>query len=643
MIKTPRSPLIAIILIIYILLARIALARTPVEEEWEVLNLFYKPDELVVSATHYPKPVSQVAENISIVTAEDIQAMNAHSVAEVLNRIPGVFLGGYDRNFGAVSNISIQGSSNYHTLVLVDGVRWNMMGEGHAETTNIPPGIIERIEVVKGPASSAWGSSLGGVVNIITKGLSEADDPWVEGYASYGERNTSDLRAEGAGQLGSARLYAFAGRMDSDGLRANRSYENNQFYSKIQVPLREALSFGFSAGYSEPDLSFGSLPDYDLSSSADFNTFFTTAFVDATITRNLSLNLATHFLKNRFSRDDRVLNGDWWYLNQPGDVLQSIRVKDEKWGGGGKLTWKGKTHTALLGLEFEQGALEDGTNFSPGYDVNGYAIDPNLNTRAVYFNDTVVMHPWALTPGIRYDHNSISGDFVSPSLGATRLVSENLLLRAMIARGFTSPPLTFTSGGGLFLVPNPNLKPENITSCQFGMEAGVAEGIRINTTLFHHKVKDVFFKKWDALGPFMDQWINAGSATRQGFEFVIHTAPFEHFSYFYGATYVHQSPETNYGAKDQISLNVKFTYENPDFLQAQLMGHYLRWDEHPDLMGEYEDTLWDMHISKPISLFQIKQAHLFVTGHNLFNGSLYTDPSYKNPGRWFETGVRMTF
>jgi len=138
------------------------------EEEMKILRMFCKGKDLVVSPTRHPKPISRVAENITVVTAREIEEMNAHTVAEVLNRVPGVFVN-FNQDFGAASLIYIQGSEERHVLVLLDGVAWNFLADGHAETNSIPVGIIERIEVIKGPASSAWGSSLGGVINIITR------------------------------------------------------------------------------------------------------------------------------------------------------------------------------------------------------------------------------------------------------------------------------------------------------------------------------------------------------------------------------------------------------------------------------------------------------------------------------------------
>ena len=119
-------------------------------EEIALLELYYTSKDMVSSTTRSVKPISQVAENISVITAQDIRDMNAHTVNEVLNRVTGVF-SNFNGEFGATSNIYLQGSKDYHTLVLVDGIRWNSVSEKNVRINGIPVEIVERIEIIKGP------------------------------------------------------------------------------------------------------------------------------------------------------------------------------------------------------------------------------------------------------------------------------------------------------------------------------------------------------------------------------------------------------------------------------------------------------------------------------------------------------------
>ena len=124
--------------------------------------MYFTEDELtVVSATRSLKSITRVAENISVVTKEDIELMNAHSVAEALQKVNGVqvkIVGGP----GAFAYPYIQGSEFRHVAVFMDGVLVNMFSDNVADIAMLPVQHIEKIEIIKGPASSVWGSSSAG-------------------------------------------------------------------------------------------------------------------------------------------------------------------------------------------------------------------------------------------------------------------------------------------------------------------------------------------------------------------------------------------------------------------------------------------------------------------------------------------------
>jgi vitamin B12 transporter len=207
------------------------------------LLLFWEQKELYVeTATRTAKPISQVAENMVVVTAKDIADMNAHNVAEVLRRVPGLFVDLTTSDFGSGSNLSIQGAYDRQVTVLLDGVVWNFLAGGNAEVGSIPVQIIDRIEIIKGPASSAWGSALGGVINIITKNAGDSARPKGMLSASYGQKNSQDLNAELYGKGGAVGYYLYAGRQASDGLLNDRSYQRNSFYGKLTAPPPRIIS-----------------------------------------------------------------------------------------------------------------------------------------------------------------------------------------------------------------------------------------------------------------------------------------------------------------------------------------------------------------------------------------------------------------
>ena len=109
------------------------------QKEMDILLMFYKEKDLVISPTRHPKQISRTAENITVITAKDIEQMNVHTVAEVLNRMPCLFLH-FRRDFGANSLSYAQGSEERHMLVLMDGISWNFLSNGGLRPIPYPQG-----------------------------------------------------------------------------------------------------------------------------------------------------------------------------------------------------------------------------------------------------------------------------------------------------------------------------------------------------------------------------------------------------------------------------------------------------------------------------------------------------------------------
>ncbi len=641
-----RIPLILqfCIILFIIVLCSPATAQTP--EEMTVLALFYEEKDLVVTPTRYPKPVSQVAENITVITAKEIQAMNAHTVAEVLNRVPGLFVN-FSQDFGAASMLHVQGSEPRHMLVLLDGVPWTSLSEGSAETNSIPVGIIDRIEIIKGPASSAWGSSLGGVVNILTRPPGDTERPAGSIRASYGKAHTQDYRARISGRAGPVGYYVYAGRQKSDGLRDSRYFDTHTLYAKCTLAISDYVEAGLSMGYSDPHLKTGDLPDYDLIQTGGIRTFFTTASLEAFLAKGLGLHLSVHRLTQKNILTNDALGSG--IIGPPGELYLETVADEEVTGGRGKLVWEKGRHTAVLGVDFDQGELEwilDAGPYLQSWGVPGRsATDTRIDRWAIYANDTIILGKWSFTPGIRFDDNSITGSFISPSLGLTRELGRETVLRASVARGFTSPPLSSSSSGGLFLDPNPLLEPEEVWSFQAGIESGVWKYLWAKATLFRHDLDKAMTRAPYAAGPpsFNDLIINSGGSRRQGLELEVRTLPLHHLSLLAGVSYVDISPADDEGSEHMYAYAIGLEYDNRNGFKAELFGRYTWWDTLPDLNGSYDEFIWDLNLNKTLFSGKTTRAEIFLTAHNLFNGSQYPRAEYENPETWVEAGIRFRF
>lgn len=235
---------------------RVDLAATSKDD----LLMFWEERELYVqTATRSEKPITQVAENMTVITAKEIEVMNANSVAEVLARVPGLFVDFSTNDYVSPAQLYIQGSETRHVKVLLDGMPVNFLSEGNSETSFIPLRIVERIEIIKGAASSTWGSALGGVVNIITRNTGDHTIPNGMLSGSWGEANSRDLGADLRGNNGPIGYYLYAGQQASDGLRNDRDYSRNSVFGKLLLTPSRNLDIILSGGFSNPEQNSGNL------------------------------------------------------------------------------------------------------------------------------------------------------------------------------------------------------------------------------------------------------------------------------------------------------------------------------------------------------------------------------------------------
>ncbi len=623
-------------------------AQSPSSEVVDDLLLFWEEKDLFVEApTRNVKPISKVAENVTVITAKDIEDMNAHTVAEVLDRVTGVFVDFAGHDFGSTSLLHIQGSSERHVLVLLDGIPWNFLSSGVGETNSIPVRIIQRIEIIKGPASSAWGSSLGGVINIITKDTGNSYRPSGSINASYGENETQDYSGEVAGKAGFLGYYLYAGRQDSDGLRDSRSFVSNSLYSKFILHLSSDIRIGITAGYSEPHLGFIDIPSSDIMSESRSRVYWATASLDADLTKELSLKAELYGFKQKLAQSNNALG--LGFFGSAGDLFLNADYDEQTTGGSAKLIWSHDIHAAVLGMDISRGSLDqtlDAGQFLQSLNVPAVsAANPEIDKWAVFANDTVSLGKLSITPGIRYDHNSISGSFVSPSFGATYKLSEHVIFRASVARGFSAPPLSWTSGGALFLDPNPSLKPEKVWSYQVGVESSMSKYLWTKLTLFYHDVDNALVRVPMAAGAptFNDLYENDGKVKRKGVELETETAPFHNISLKAGFAYVNSDSSSDMDGKNIYEYNIGVKYDDRKSFMAQLFGHYVWWDLSPADMAKYNDFLWDLDLRKKVYSIERTSIELFAAAHNIFNGSQYSFGDLKNPKRWAEAGVTVRF
>lgn len=589
------------------------------EEEKSFLNMYFSEDELkVVSTTRSLKSITRVAENVEVVTKEDIELMNAHTLADVLNTVNGVQVQFFGNAPGDSAQVLLQGSLSKHVAVFVDGVLMNSLSNLTADIGAIPVQFIEKVEIIKGPASSAWGSSLGGVINVITKATGTEDKKGGTLSVAYGERNTGDFRAEASGGAGQLGYYLTAGRIQTDGFRPANDAEGHNLYAKLSYGFSKDTQLLFTTFYTSiAHREFEIDPDIYRD---NIGNMFMTLALNSSLSRELELQLSMRYRQGIFN----------FFTNDNLDFFD----KDDTYGGSAKTNWKHDVHSFVAGFDYDNQRL---ASSAVGSIVR-------FSKWAVFANDTIALGKFSVTPGVRYDYTGIAGYFLSPSLGMTYQVTDNALLRAYAARGFSSiePNYVRADYGGS--IHNPDLRPEKVWSFQLGGEAGITKYLWMKVSAFRHEIRDAEQELDFPDGTYT--FVNAARQRRQGIEIGMKTSPIYNFTLSAGTTII-ETKDLDTGldvkANPTNTYDVALKYDDKKSFRALLQGHFIWWNWDDSSNAQYNSFIWDLNMIKTLRTEGKSIWDIFVTAHNLFNGSQYWHEFYKNARRWIEAGVRLKF
>src|SRR5512139_369063 len=180
-------------------------------------------DDVVVTANRVPQSRDSVLADVSVIEREEIERAGQSTLVELLRTQPGVEIESYGGP-GALANVHLRGTNSQSVVVLVDGMRIGSATTGTTAFNQISPEQIERIEILRGPASSLYGAdAVGGVIQIFTR---RGDGKLqVNGYAGVGSYNTRQAGASASGGTDNTRFALNVSVLDSDGISAIQTHD----------------------------------------------------------------------------------------------------------------------------------------------------------------------------------------------------------------------------------------------------------------------------------------------------------------------------------------------------------------------------------------------------------------------------------
>ena len=263
-------------------------------------------DNLVVTATKTSLPKDNVLVPITIIDAEDIALSGANNLSEILQIMAGVDIA-TNGGSGQLTSVFMQGANSNHTLVLVNGIKINDMATGIAAIQNINPNIIDRIEIIKAPRTSLYGSNaIGGVINIITNQTFQSG--YQIGY-KMGSDKTSMLdlsgqftaeKLQGGLHFNQYRTDGFPAKQGSDINSGHNNDSLNAFLNFTEDDWFIHSNIWFSSGTTEY-LDFFQSPV-----SQDFENLSGSIDINKTMSEQWTSNLNIGFTTDDLDQNDLV-------------------------------------------------------------------------------------------------------------------------------------------------------------------------------------------------------------------------------------------------------------------------------------------------------------------------------------------------
>ncbi|MEN8213393.1 MAG: TonB-dependent receptor [Pseudomonadota bacterium] len=443
---------------------------------------------IVITATGNVTPLAETATSTTVITRDEIERRQYQTVAEALRQTPGVHVAS-NGGIGQPTSLFIRGTNSNHVLVMIDGVKINdtTTPNGAFDFANLLTDAIERIEVVRGPQSTLYGSdAIGGVINIITRRGSTAGGPASGSIElSGGSHNTFKEAATLYGGNQKATYMLSLANIDTDGETASApayqlspvdddGYSNTTLTASTEFHPVENLKVELSGQFIDSNSEFDAGADESPLPETDLESWFIHAAAES---RLMEGQWSSRLLFNRGSSTrDTIFD----FFGLPSSTYFDSKRNEAEWRNDFHFL---DNHTLTAGFKWEQESAMTSSAFS--------ASDHQATTKSLYLQDQFSYSGKLFgSIGIRHDDHTGFGGETTWRIAPVYLIEKsNTRIRASYGTAFNAPSLfqLYDAFSG-----NPDLEAETSRGAEIGFDQQLLDSrLTLGATLFYNDLDNL--------------------------------------------------------------------------------------------------------------------------------------------------------
>ncbi|HEY4787854.1 MAG TPA: TonB-dependent receptor [Bacteroidales bacterium] len=626
--------------------------ETKAQSDSTQIKTQHELDEVEVAGQRAPVVHSQMARVVSVITRSEVERAPFISVDDILRQVPQVDVRTRGAN-GAQADISIQGGSFDETLILLNGINLTDPQTGHYNLT-LPFDIesVDRIEVLKGPASRVYGTNaFSGAVNFVT---GQETDNHIKASLLGGDFDL--YRGAITANVHSAHATNFisVSKGKSDGYVHNTDYDYTNAYYLGKAIFSQNNNVTFQFGYG--DNAYGANSFYSPYSADQFDhtkTYFTS--LGGELGNNIKIKPYVYWRRNY---DHYV-----WIRSNP-SVYENFHLTDV-YGGGLNTVYQTTIGKTALGIDYRKEHIYStvlGKPLIPWKEVSGdtshYKYSDARENISVFLEHSATIRNFYFSAGVMGNHNTkLAGIGFYPGVDVSYQLPWNHKVYVTVNKSLRLPTFTDLYYNGPQNVGNPNLKPEQAWSFETGLKFA-KQGISGNFSYFHRWGTDIIDWIWNNID---SKWhtVNYTKLNTDGLEIAgqfnpreIYSAnfPIENIvlSYSYTTLSKNSGNEISNYALDHLRHKLAIGISHRiyktlgaswQFAYQKRNGNYGKYDATSNTMTDTPYKAFALLDGKVF--YDLHMLKIYAEATNILNSNYVDLGNIAQPGRWFKMGVEV--